>query len=45
MQGKTATIVEENLTKVIEGLGYELYEVEYVKKQNGMNLQKKFIIL
>lgn len=38
MQGKTATIVEENLTKVIEDLGYELYEVEYVKKQNGMNL-------
>ena len=38
MQGKTATIVEENLTKVIEDLGYELYEVEFVKKQNGMNL-------
>ena len=38
MQGKTATIVEENLSKVIEKLGYELYEVEFVKKQNGMNL-------
>ena len=38
MQGKTATIVEENLTKIINDLGYDLYEVEYVKKQNGMNL-------
>ena len=38
MQGKTATIVEENLSKVIENLGYDLYEVEFVKKQNGMNL-------
>ena len=38
MQGKTATIVEENLSKVIEELGYDLYEVEFVKKQNGMNL-------
>ena len=38
MQGKTATIVEENLSKVISELGYELYEVEYSKKQNGMNL-------
>ena len=38
MQGKTATIVEENLSKVIEELGYDLYEVEYSKKQNGMNL-------
>ena len=38
MQGKTATIVEENLSKIIEELGYDLYEVEFVKKQNGMNL-------
>ena len=38
MQGKTASIVEENLQQVITELGYELYEVEYVKKQNGMNL-------
>lgn len=38
MQGKTATIVEENLSKIINELGYDLYEVEYVKKQNGMNL-------
>ena len=38
MQGKTASIVEENLSKIIEELGYDLYEVEFVKKQNGMNL-------
>lgn len=38
MQGKTASIVEENLQQVISELGYELYEVEYAKKQNGMNL-------
>ncbi len=38
MQGKTATIVEENLKEVITNLGYELYEVEFAKKQNGMNL-------
>ena len=38
MQGKTATIVEENLNEVITNLGYELYEVEFAKKQNGMNL-------
>ena len=38
MQGKIATIVETHLSKVIEELGYELYEVEYSKKQNGMNL-------
>ncbi len=38
MQGKIASLVEANLTKVINDLGYELYEVEYAKKQNGMNL-------
>lgn len=39
MQGsKIAIIVETNLTKVINDLGYEIYEVEYAKKQNGMNL-------
>lgn len=38
MQGKIANIVEENLQGVITELGYELYEVEYAKKQNGMNL-------
>jgi len=38
MQGKTVSIVESNLTKVIEDLGFELYDVEFAKKQNGMNL-------
>ena len=38
MQGKVASMVERELTNVIETLGFELYEVEYVKKQNGMNL-------
>jgi len=38
MQGKVASIVESSLTKIINDLGYELYEVEYAKKQNGMNL-------
>jgi len=38
MQGKTANIVWQNLEGVISNLGYNLYDVEYVKKQNGMNL-------
>ena len=38
MKGKVATIVENELTEIISSLGYELYEVEYQKKQNGMNL-------
>ena len=38
MQGKIASIVENHLSKIISELGYELYEVEYLKKQNGMNL-------
>lgn len=38
MQGKTATMVEQGLKDVIANLGFELYEVEYAKKQNGMNL-------
>ena len=38
MQSKTALIVENNLKTVVENLGFELYEVEYLKKQNGMNL-------
>ncbi len=38
MQGKTVTIVENALTETIKNLGFELYEVEYAKKQNGMNL-------
>lgn len=38
MQGKVAGVVENALKDVINNLGFELYEVEYVKKQNGMNL-------
>lgn len=38
MQGKTASVVEQALSGVIANLGFELYEVEYAKKQNGMNL-------
>jgi len=38
MKGKVASIVENELTGIISDLGYELYEVEYQKKQNGMNL-------
>lgn len=38
MQGKVASVVENALKDVINNLGFELYEVEYVKKQNGMNL-------
>lgn len=33
-----AEIVQEKLEPVVEKLGYELVETEYVKKQNGMNL-------
>lgn len=42
MEGKlkqtVASIVEENLKDVVANCGCELYEVEYAKKQNGMNL-------
>lgn len=38
MKKNVATIVQETLTSVVDDLGYELYEVEYAKKQNGMNL-------
>ena len=38
MKKNVASIVQENLTSVVDDLGYELYEVEYAKKQNGMNL-------
>lgn len=38
MQGKTASVVENALKETIQNLGFDLYEVEYVKKQNGMNL-------
>lgn len=38
MQGKISTIVENALQEVVDNLGYEIYDVEYAKKQNGMNL-------
>lgn len=39
MEKKTiVSSVEEFLTPIVEGLGYRIVEVEYAKKQNGMNL-------
>lgn len=38
MAGKVKTICEEKLTPVIENLGYEVVEIEYAKKSDGMNL-------
>lgn len=38
MAGKVKSICEENLTQIIEDLGYELVEIEYIKKADGMNL-------
>ena len=38
MKESIATIVYNALASQIKDIGYELYEVEYVKKQNGMNL-------
>lgn len=38
MAGKVQTICEEKIVPVIEELGYEVVEVEYVKKSDGMNL-------
>ena len=38
MQGKTASIVFESLESVVNNLGFNLYDVEFVKQQNGMNL-------
>lgn len=37
-QKPIAKTVEEFLTPIVEDLGYEIVEVEYAKKQNGMNL-------
>ena len=36
--GKVVSLVYEKLSKVIDDLGYELYDVTYNKAQNGMNL-------
>lgn len=38
MASKVKTICEEKIVPVIENLGYEVVEVEYVKKNDGMNL-------
>ena len=38
MAGIVKTICEEKITPVIESLGYEVVEIEYVKKSDGMNL-------
>ena len=38
MAGKVKSICEEKVAPVIEELGYEVVEVEYAKKIDGMNL-------
>lgn len=39
MSGKKVTaIVEEAITPIAESFGYEIVDVEYIKKFNGMNL-------
>ena len=38
MAGKVKTICEEKVVPVIQELGYEVVEVEYAKKSDGMNL-------
>ena len=38
MAGKVKAICEEKVVPVIEELGYEVVEVEYAKKSDGMNL-------
>ena len=39
MQGKRVIeVVEEKTKAIVENLGFEIYDVEYAKKQNGMNL-------
>lgn len=35
---KVKTVCEEKINPIIEGLGYEVVEVEYIKKSDGMNL-------
>lgn len=42
MAGKVVDICEEKICPIIEKLGYEVLEVEYAKKVDGMNLS--FII-
>ena len=38
MASKVKTLCEEKVVPVIENLGYEVVEVEYAKKNDGMNL-------
>lgn len=38
MAGKVVEIVEEHINPIIENLGYEVIEVEFAKKVDGMNL-------
>lgn len=38
MAGIVKTICETNVQPIIENLGYEVVEIEYVKKSDGMNL-------
>ena len=38
MASKVKTICEEKVVPVIESMGYEVVEVEYIKKSDGMNL-------
>ena len=38
MASKTKTLCEEKIVPLIEQLGYDVVEVEYVKKSDGMNL-------
>ncbi len=38
MAGKVKSICEEKVAPIIEELGYEVVEVEYAKKTDGMNL-------
>lgn len=38
MAGKVKTIVAEKINPVIEKLGYEVVDLEYVKQSDGMNL-------
>ena len=38
MAGKVKAICEEKIVPIVEDAGYEVVEVEYVKKSDGMNL-------
>lgn len=38
LAGKVKTICEEKIVPIIEEMGYEVVEVEYAKKSDGMNL-------